>query len=203
MAHRIVRVDVDTQHGFCHPKGGLYVQGSEAVLPLVARLNAQAQQKGHVLLGSVDTHESYSKEFQENGGVWPVHCVKGTWDWLKVPQTLPRRFLILASARYERPLEREDVALYFEKDLYSLFDNLNADPLVRRLGEQGATFQVYGVATDYCVKAAALGIRERCPDSRVQLVEDAVAPVTAEGGEQALAEMKAKGIELIEAGDAL
>ncbi|HEY3449101.1 MAG TPA: isochorismatase family protein [Myxococcales bacterium] len=203
MIQQIVRVDVDTQHGFCHPKGGLYVQGAEAVLPVVSRLNAQAQALGHVLLGSVDTHESYSKEFKENGGVWPVHCVKGTWDWLKVPETLPKRFLILAAARYERPLERDDVALYFEKDLYSLFDNLNADPIVRRLGEQGAAFQVYGVATDYCVKAAALGIRERCPNSLVQLVRDAIAPVNREGGEQAIAEMKAKGIELVDSADVL
>ncbi|MGC4116756.1 MAG: isochorismatase family protein [Myxococcales bacterium] len=203
MIQKIVRVDVDTQHGFCHPKGGLYVQGSEAVLPVVARLNSQAQELGYVLLGSVDTHESYSKEFKENGGTWPVHCVKGTWDWLKAAETLPKRFLVLANARYERPLERADVALYFEKDLYSLFDNLNADPIVRGLGEQGALFQVYGVATDYCVKAAALGIRERCPHCKVQLVRDAVAPVTREGGEQAVAEMQAKGIELVDSADIL
>jgi nicotinamidase/pyrazinamidase len=203
MIQTIVRVDVDTQHGFCHPKGGLYVAGAEAVLPIVARLNAQAQDLGYVQLGSVDTHESCSKEFKENGGVWPVHCVKGTWDWLKHPETLPRRFQIVADARYERPFDRADVALYFEKDLYSLFDNLNADPIVRRLGAQGACFQVYGVATDYCVKAAALGIRERCPSCRVVVIEDAVAAVTREGGGQAFAELKAKGVELVKAAEVL
>ena len=124
---KIIRVDVDTQHGFCHPKGGLYVQGAEAVIPVVARLNMQAQERGYALLGSVDTHESYSAEFKENGGIWPVHCVKGTWDWLKAPETLPKRFLVIAAARYELPFDREDVALYFEKDRYSLFDNPNAD----------------------------------------------------------------------------
>lgn len=203
MIQKVVRVDVDTQHGFCHPKGGLYVQGAEAVLPVVAKLNAQAEVMGYALLGSVDTHESDSREFKENGGTWPVHCVKGTWDWLKVPETLPRRFLVVANARYERPFDREDVALYFEKDLYSLFDNLNADPVVRRLGEQGALFQVYGVATDYCVKAAALGIRERCPHCKVQLVRDAVAGVTREGSEQAVAEMAGKGVEVVVAADVL
>ena len=203
MAQKIARIDVDTQHGFCHPDGGLYVRGAEAILPLVAQLNAQAQERGYALLGSVDSHESYSPEFKENGGVWPVHCVKGTWDWLKVAQTLPKRFFVAAAARYQRPFERDDVAVYFEKDLYSLFDNLNADPLIRRLGEQGVAFQVYGVATDYCVKAAALGVRERCPTSRIQLVTDAIAAVTREGGEQALAEMKARGIELVRASDVL
>lgn len=203
MAQRIVRVDVDTQHGFCHPEGGLYVQGAQEVLALVARLNAQAQERGHVILGSVDTHESFSAEFQENGGIWPVHCVKGTWDWLKAPETLPKRFLVVAAARYERSLERDDVALYFEKDLYSLFDNPNADPIVRRLGGEGALFQIYGVATDYCVKAAALGIRERCPACGIQLVTDAVKPVTSGGGEQAIAQMRSAGIELIDTASAL
>lgn len=197
MAGLVVRIDVDTQHGFCDPQGGLYVQGAERVVPVVARLNAEAQARGYVLLGSVDTHESYSKEFQENGGIWPVHCVKGTWDWLKVPETLPKRFLVVAAASYGRTFDRPDVALYFEKDLYSLFDNPNADPIVRRLGEQGATFQVYGVATDYCVKAAALGVRERCPQARIQLVEDAIAAVTAEGGAKAIAELEAVGVERV------
>jgi nicotinamidase/pyrazinamidase len=193
----IVRVDVDTQNGFCHPKGGLAVHGAEKILPLVGRLNREAEERGYRLLGSVDTHESYSAEFQENGGPWPVHCVKGTWDWLKAPETLPKRFLIVAAAHYERALERPDVALYFEKDLYSLFDNPNAEPIVRELAARGARFQVYGVATDYCVKAAALGIRQRAPAARIQVITDAVAAVTPPGGEQALAEMRAKGIELV------
>lgn len=193
----LVRVDVDTQHGFCDPKGGLYVPGAQKVLPLVARLNREAQERGFRLLGSVDTHESYSAEFKENGGPWPVHCVKGTWDWLKPPETLPQRFFIAAAARYERPLDRPDVALYFEKDLYSLFDNPNADPIVRGLAAQGARFQVYGVATDFCVKAAALGIRERAPKARIQLITDAVAAVSPQGGEQALAELRARGVELL------
>jgi nicotinamidase/pyrazinamidase len=199
----IVRVDVDTQHGFCDPKGGLYVAGAEKVVPVVARLNRDAEERGYRLIGSVDTHESFSREFKQNGGVWPVHCVKGTWDWLKVEPTLPKRFLVLAAASYSSLPERSDVALYFEKDIYSLFDNPNADPLVRALAAQGATFQVYGVATDFCVKAAALGIRERAQKARIQLVEDAVASVTPEGGRQALAELGAASVELVRSKDIL
>ncbi len=199
----IVRVDVDTQYGFCHPSGGLYVPGAEKVIPLVARLNRDAEERGLRLIGSVDTHESFSREFKENGGSWPVHCVKGTWDWLKVPETLPRRFLILAAATYRELPDRPDVALYFEKDVYSLFDNPNAEPLVRRLAEQGAVFQVYGVATDFCVRAAALGVRLRARPARIQLVEDAIAAVNEQGGREALAELMANGVELVRSSELL
>ncbi len=54
--------------------------------------------------------------------------------------------------------------VYFEKEVYSLFANPLAEPFLKALF---ATFPeppelfVYGVATDYCVKGAALGLRER------------------------------------------
>ena len=203
MADRIVRVDVDTQAGFCTRGGGLHVEGAEHVLPLAARLNADAVAKGIPLLGSVDTHEAHSKEFAVNGGIWPVHCVKGTADWLKLPETLPPKFWIVAAVPYPKLERRDDVALYFEKDLYSLFDNPNADPIVRGFGAERAWFQLYGVATDYCVKAAALGIRERCPDSRIDVVEDAVRGVAPDTTEAAWKELAAARIGRVRAADLL
>jgi nicotinamidase/pyrazinamidase len=193
----LVRVDVDTQNGFCHPKGGLYIPGAEKILPDVARLNREAEDRGFPLVGSVDTHESFSREFRENGGIWPVHCVKGTWDWLKADGTLPKRFLILCPSSDERNRERSNVAFYFEKDIYSMFDNDNAGPVLERLAGPGIVFQVYGVATEHCVRATALAIRERFPDSRVQVLVDAIAAVERPAGEQALADMKSRGIELV------
>jgi nicotinamidase/pyrazinamidase len=55
---------------------------------------------------------------------------------------------------------------------------------------------VYGVAADYCVKAAVLGLRSR--GCRVEVVEDAIAPVDPKTGDLALAEMRAAGAELVD-----
>ena len=85
----LIRIDVDTQNGFCDPAGGLHVKGAERALENVARLNRDALAHGAALVGSVDSHDFSSPEFRENGGPWPTHCVKGTWDWLKPAGVLP------------------------------------------------------------------------------------------------------------------
>lgn len=212
---RIVRIDVDTQYGFCDPTGGLYVKGAELVIPNVARLNRDATKKKYMLIGSVDTHESHSKEFKENGGIWPPHCIKGTRDWLKIPETLPPKFLVFADASYDDPdynlgpndetiidrtnmgQEFGEVAFFFEKDIYSIFDNGNAKALISYMVDDDVApfeFQVYGVATDYCVKAAVMGIRKISESAKITLITDAIAAVDPKTGEEALAEMAAAGV---------
>ena len=50
---------------------------------------------------------------------------------------------------------------------------------------------VYGVATDYCVRAAVLGLLKR--GCRVTVVEDAIAPVEKQTGEESLKLMRGEG----------
>src|SRR5262249_30621072 len=53
-----------------------------------------------------------------------------------------------------------------------LFSRPDADDLIARYNQDRPTFVVYGVATDYCVKAAVEGLLAR--DCRVTIVADAV-----------------------------
>ena len=53
---------------------------------------------------------------------------------------------------------------------------------------------MFGVATDYCVKAAALGLAER--GYRVAVLTDAIAAVADETGQAALRKMEAAGCRL-------
>jgi nicotinamidase/pyrazinamidase len=121
-----------------------------------------------------------------------------------MPGTLPPRFRFVPDAPgiEAAPLARELVsgatqALYFEKEVYSLFANRVAEPLLRALSEElGAAPQlyVYGVATDYCVRAAALGLAER--GYRCTVLADAVAGITPEGVSAAIAEMERAGVRI-------
>ncbi|MDO9016844.1 MAG: isochorismatase family protein [Deltaproteobacteria bacterium] len=212
-----VFVDVDTQHDFCRPDGALFVSGAPAAAPACARLVARAVADGALLVGSVDSHAHDAWEFEGNGRLgpagedprFPPHCVKGTPGWLKLPETLPPRFYFVpvvpdpeAAAR----IPARTQAVYFEKEVYSLFANPNAAPVLDALAPPGPVeFVVFGVATDYCVRAAALGLRDWIaarPDragSRVAVVSDAVAAVTAEGGAAALRELTAAGVALVSA----
>jgi len=206
-----VFVDVDVQHDFCDESGALFVPGSPRAV--FQRLAAFAVAKRIPILGSVDSHAWDAWEFASNGRRgpngedprFPDHCVKGTAGWLKIPGTLPPRFRFVPDAEPTREpralavelLEGATQALYFEKEVYSLFANRMAEPLLRAFVEVNGgapELFVYGVATDYCVRAAALGLVER--GHRVTLLTDAVAGITKEGSAEALDEISRAGVRL-------
>lgn len=205
-----VLVDVDVQHDFCDPKGALYVPGSPN--DRFRDLVKWAVANDVPIVGSVDSHAWDCWEFGSNDNRgpngdkpnFPDHCVKGTPGWLKIPGTLPPRFRFLPNVQ-DAPLGGvmgelvlgETQAVYFEKEVYSLFANPLADCFLRsfvNLLESEPELVVFGVATDYCVKAAALGLAQR--GFKTALLTDAVAGITPEGTESALAAMKQAGVRL-------
>ena len=213
MAIQRVFVDVDVQHDFCEPSGALYVKGSPN--DLYRALTRHAAEHQIPILGSVDSHAWDAWEFKSSktrgpGGEkpdFPDHCVKGTPGWLKVSGTLPARYRFLPNvadaptAPVVAELVRGDTqGVYFEKEVYSLFANPLAERLVAELvGAAGGSpedseFVVYGVATDYCVKAAALGLRQR--GYRTAVLTDGIAGITPEGTRAALDEMARAGVRL-------
>ncbi len=205
-----VFVDVDVQHDFCEPNGALYVKGSPN--DRFRALTRYAVEHHIPILGSVDSHAWDAWEFASSATKgprgerpsFPDHCVKGTPGWLKVQGTLPPRFRFIPNVPDAPidPIIREVVAgetqgVYFEKEVYSLFANPLAERFLKALlaaSGKPARFFVYGVATDYCVKAAALGLAQR--GYATTLLTDAIAGITPEGIDTALAEMKAAGVSL-------
>jgi nicotinamidase/pyrazinamidase len=87
----------------------------------------------------------------------------------------------------------------FEKQHNDVFTNPMASALMLALDIKEAV--VYGVATDYCVKAAVLGMQKR--GIRCYVVKDAIATVTPETGKSALEEMVEAGAKLITTDDVL
>jgi nicotinamidase/pyrazinamidase len=223
MAARMVFVDVDVQRDFCEPTGALFVPGSPNAS--FRELTRYAVEHRIPILGSVDSHAWDAWEFASSDTPapagekpnFPDHCVKGTAGWLKIDGTLPPRFRFVpnvpvdagresASAVPFAPFESivQEVVrtatqgVYFEKEVYSLFANPLAERFLKALF---ATFSeppelfVYGVATDYCVKAAALGLRAR--GYATTLITDAIAGITPEGSEAALREMTDAGVSMM------
>jgi nicotinamidase/pyrazinamidase len=208
-------VDVDVQVDFCDPSGALFVKGSPN--DLFTKLTAFAVERRVPIVGSVDSHAWDAWEFASNDRPgpegskpnFPDHCVKGTPGWLKLPGTLPPRFRFIPNVPdmpLEEPLRELKEGLtqgvYFEKEVYSLFANPLAERFLRELtGGSSPEFVVYGVATDYCVKSAALGLAER--GFRTTVLEDAIAGITPEGTEKAFADMKAAGVTISRSSDVL
>lgn len=201
-------IDVDVQRDFCDEGGALLVPASPN--DAFRALTQLALRHRVPIIGSVDSHAYDAWEFASNDNVgpdgadprFPDHCVKGTSGWLKIEGTLPERFRFVpnvagmdVSALADEVEASQTQALYFEKEVYSMFANPAAAPFLEQLRqrlEAPLRCYVYGVATDYCVKAAALALRARGYETA--LVRDAVAGIAADGVEEALREMHAAGV---------
>ncbi len=187
-AQRVAFFDVDTQKDFMEPTGALYVKGAERLTENLAALTAHARAKGIPQVASADAHPPDDPEFKQ----FPPHCLAGTPGQRKIPETdlgdapvIPSRTVpagdLDRAARANRAL--------FEKVTFDAFTNPNLEGFLARLGAE--EFVVYGVATDYCVRAAVLGLRRL--GYPVRLVTDAVAAVAEDTGRKAMAEMLAAG----------
>jgi nicotinamidase/pyrazinamidase len=72
-------VVVDVQNDFAHPDGGLYVRGGEEIIPAVNDEIGEARSAGGLVVYTQDWHPETTPHFQKDGGIWPTHCVQGTW----------------------------------------------------------------------------------------------------------------------------
>lgn len=115
--------------------------------------------------------------------------------WEENLKGIDEGLLDLALARIEKVKQRKNTpeGIYFEKQHYDIFTNPNAEELLRRANVKEAF--VYGVATDYCVKAAVLGMQQR--GIQCFVVEDAIKGVFPESTKTALEEITRAGAKLI------
>ncbi len=198
---------IDLQIDFC-PGGALEVKEGDQVIPIANSLMEQFD----LVVATQDWHPADHGSFAANhpwrkpGQVidlhglpqvlWPIHCVQGSFG-----------------ANFHPTLNQAGIDKVFVKgtdptiDSYSgFFDNghRKATGLGDYLREQGVT-QVFvlGLATDYCVKFTALDAIELGFDT--SLIEDASRGVNLNEGDvqQAIAEMRSKGVNIIQSSSIL
>ncbi|MEE8491239.1 MAG: isochorismatase family protein [Acidimicrobiia bacterium] len=182
---------VDVQNDFADPAGGLSVADGDAVVPVINKEIARAQEAGARVVYTADWHPESTPHFAKDGGIWPVHCVAGTWGAEFHPD------LVVDGPVVRKGTNGEDGYSGFTmKDPES--DETMPTELAPLLRDWEVTrVVVTGLATDYCVKATALdGITE---GFTVELITDAVRSVDlVEGdGAAALEEVEAAGGTLV------
>ncbi len=185
--------DVDTQHDFMDANGALAVPDAEAIKPNLERLLRAAGEHRITTISSRCAHEPGDPEFQ----IFPPHCLDGTSGAERVFASLPDlpHHEIPVDAAAESPAKLADGGHYIvKKKVFDLFSNAWLDGLRQAGVFKDQTCVVFGVATDYCVRACALGLASA--GGHVLLVEDAIRGVTADTTTQTMEEMRAANVEL-------
>ncbi len=186
-------VIVDLQNDFADAAGGLSVAGGEAIVPIVNDQLRAAAEDGALVVATQDWHPESTPHFAKDGGIWPVHCVGGTWG----AELHPAFALPDHAPRVRKGTNGEDGYSGFTmRD--PLTDDETPTELEGLLRQRDiARVVVCGLATDYCVKATALDAVRL--GFEVTLLTTAIAAVDLTGGDgdRAMAEMTDAGVQLI------
>ena len=181
---------VDVQNDFADPSGSLYVTGGEEVVELINLEIARAREDGALVAFTQDWHPGSTPHFEKDGGIWPVHCVGGTWGADFHPDLLAGEPIV------RKGTEGEDGYSGFSTRDPETGDQA-ATGLAELLHERGIEHVVVvGLALDYCVKATALDAREAGFETTVIL--NATRSVNLEGddGERAIRELVAATVAI-------
>jgi nicotinamidase/pyrazinamidase len=172
-------VVVDVQNDFADPAGSLYVKGGEAVAERCSAEAWRASQAGALVVYTQDWHPASTPHFAKDGGIWPVHCVAGSWGAAFHPVLQVLGPIVRKGTNGEDgysgftmrdPVTGETIATELEG-------------LLRERDIERAV--ICGLATDYCVNATAIDARRL--GFATEVLEDAIAAVNLTPGDGAAA----------------
>jgi nicotinamidase/pyrazinamidase len=180
-------VVVDVQNDFADPAGSLAVEGGELVAERCSAEAWRASQAGGFVVYTQDWHPPSTPHFAKDGGIWPVHCVAGTWG----AEFHPALEILGPSVRKGANGEDGYSGFSMRDPVTGETVPTELEDLLREHGIERVV--VCGLATDYCVNATALDARRL--GFATEVLADAVAAVNlkAGDGDRAIAEMAEAG----------
>lgn len=168
---------VDVQNDFADPAGSLYVRGGERVAARCSEEAAGAGAAGAIVIRTQDWHPEITPHFAKDGGIWPVHCVKGTWGAEFHPELRAAGPIVRKGSNGE-----DGYSGFTMRDPVSgTTIPTELEGLLRDRGIERVV--VCGLATDYCVNATAIDARRL--GFRTEVLEDAIAAVNLKPGDEA------------------
>ena len=179
---------VDVQNDFADPQGSLAVGGGATVVPILNSEIERAAAGGGQVVYTQDWHPPSTPHFAKDGGIWPVHCVAGTWGAAFHPD------LIVVGPSVRKGANGEDGYSGFtmRDPATGATTPTELETILRDRGVERVV--VGGLATDYCVKATALDAIRL--GFETDLLVDAIRAVdlTPGDGERAIDQMSGAGV---------
>jgi nicotinamidase/pyrazinamidase len=189
---RTALVVVDVQNDFADPSGSLAVAGGEDVVEAVNAAIRAAGAAGALVVYTQDWHPEHTPHFARDGGVWPVHCVGGSWG----AELHPRLEVVEGETIHKGVDGRDGYSAFSVRDPRS--GETEPTQLERILRGRGIERVVIGgLATDYCVVETVLDARRLGLEADV--LTDCIRAVDLEPGDgaRALDRMREAGATLV------
>ncbi len=166
---------VDIQNDFL-PGGSLAVPGGNEIVPVINHYIERFQSKALTVFATRDWHPADHCSFEQQGGIWPAHCVKNTTgSQFPMLLRLPNSATVISKATEQ------------DKDAYSGFEGTDLKERLR--AAQVKRLLIGGLATDYCVLNT---VKDALKNGfSVLLLQDAIRAVNVnqEDGKKAIEEM--------------
>jgi nicotinamidase/pyrazinamidase len=172
---------VDLQNDFM-PGGALAVTRGHEVVRVANRLMPHFD----VVYASKDWHPANHSSFVEQGGIWPIHCVRNTKGAAFHPK-LQTNWIKTVVRKGTDPA----------KDAYSAFEGTG---LIHQVVRDKVTgLYVMGLATEYCDKATAMDAKELSKEHgfNVHLLTEGCRAVNVNPGDGQRAIEEMRGAEII------
>ena len=174
---------IDVQNDFMKKDGKLYVPGAEEIIPGICETIKELREYNSPIIASADCHfgnkemANIETELECNGGLFPMHCQENTIgaNIIKEVEDLcrfksfPNTGVKLLKTVSDMLIDMNvGVVPVIQKQTYNIFSN----EVAKHICGIFDTFYVLGVATEYCVKEAVLGLLKM--GKRVIVVEYAI-----------------------------
>jgi nicotinamidase/pyrazinamidase len=182
---------VDVQNDFADPAGSLSVANAEDVVGPLNTEIAAANAAGALIVYTQDWHPEHTPHFERDGGIWPVHCVGGTWG----AELHPQLDLVEGEVIHKGTDGRDGYSAFSVRDPRT--GETEPTRLERMLRERGVErIVIGGLATDYCVLETVLDARGLGFEAEV--LADAVRAVNLRpnDGDRAFTRMREEGATL-------
>lgn len=136
---------------------------------------------------TADFHPANHMSFKKEGGIWPPHCVEGTWgseihSKLKNSSHAPDDKNTFLKGRCA------------ELEEYSGFEGKNSENKALKDALKEDTVYIAGIASEYCVRETALQLKKF--GKNIVILKDMLGYVNKEEHLKNLEDLKSSGIEI-------
>ena len=179
--------DIDTQHNFMHGHGKFYVPGAEKIIPNLKKITDFAKKNNISIVASID--------LQKSGAEILTNYANQADGYRKIPETTLPNAKIIPNNKLENGQLKNILEKYSRFWIFKQKNDIFSNPNTKEIIKNAKRACVYGVATDYCVKAAVLGLRGMNIETYV--IKDAIKPVSKKNEKKDLDLLSGKGAKFL------